>query len=153
MNLKLQKQLVAKAFGVGKKRVKLDPSTAEDIKDAITRADVRSLVEEGTIKVTPKSGTARHRARERKAKQKKGRMSGQGRRKGRASARTIPKTTWINKVRLQRKVLSSFKNSGRLTTSDHRTLYLKSKGGFFRSKKHMLQYIEQNNLLGAKTKK
>ena len=140
-NLKLQKVLAAKTFKVGKDRVKLNFESREDIKNAITKADIRELTEAGDIKVLPLVGTSRHRARARKAKQKKGRQKGHGRRKGKASARTPSKTEWINRVRLQRKTLAELKEKGELTSSNHRMLYLKSKGGFFRSKKHLLQYI------------
>ncbi len=155
MNLKLQKSLASKTYKVGKNKVKIDFASREDIKNAITKADIRSLVEEGAIKILSKVGTSRHRARTRAEKRKKGRMRGHGRRKGKATARTPSKTSWINRVRLQRKILSEFKSSGRLTSLNHRMLYLRSKGGFFRSRKHLLQYLEQNKLLEkrGKTKK
>ena len=150
MNLKLQKELAARVFGVGKGRVKVDPKASDTIKDAITKADIRSLVESGEIKILQLNRISRHRARDRKEKRKKGRARGHGRRKGRATARTPSKMTWINKVRLQRRILASLKTEGKLTTINNRTLYRKIKGGFFRSKKHLVQYIDQNKLMGVK---
>jgi len=151
-NLRLQKELAAKTYKVGKNRIKIDFGAREDIKNAITKADIRSLVEEGTIKVLQKVGISRHRARARKEKRKKGRMRGYGRRKGKATARTPRKETWINRIRAQRHILTELKKAGKLDSSTNRILYLKAKGGFFRSKKHMLQYIEQNKLLVEKRK-
>lgn len=153
MNLRLQKELASKAFGVGKSRVKIDPKDAETVKDAITKADIRSLVDEGVIKIIQKDSTSRHRARERAVKRKKGRMRGYGRRKGLATARTPPKRTWINRVRLQRKTLAGFKEKDQINTADNRAVYKKIKGGFFRSKKHLLQYMEQNKMLKKKQAK
>ncbi len=147
MNLRLQKELASKAYGVGKGRVKIDFSEREDVKNAITKADIRTLVESGAIKILGKVGNSRHRARERKEKRKKGRMRGHGRRKGKATARTPPKQTWINRIRLQRKVLSELKKAGKLSTADHRMLYLRVKGGFFRSRKHLAQHLDQNKLI------
>jgi len=153
MNLKLQKELSAKAYGVGKARVKIDPTQSEEIKDAITRADIKGLVDSGAIKILQKKDTSRHRARARKEKRKKGRARGHGRRRGPATARTPPKTTWINRVRLQRATISRLKKAGSMTTSTHRELYLKAKGGFFRNRKHLLQYINQHKLATEAKKK
>ena len=46
-----------------------------------------------------------------------------------------------------RSLLKLFKDEGRLEVKTHRDLYRKSKGNFFRNKKHMMLYIDQNNLL------
>lgn len=152
-NLKLQKTLTANAYGVGRSKVKIDFEQREEVKEAITKADIRSLVESGVIKITQTIGTSRRRARDRVLKRKVGRQDGDSKKKGKSTARTPKKRVWINKVRLQRKVLSNLKKSGKLATSDHRMLYLKSKGGFFRSKKHLTQYINQNKLLKKGVKK
>ena len=41
MNLKLQKELARKVLKVGKDRVWIDPDHLEEIKEAITRADIK----------------------------------------------------------------------------------------------------------------
>ena len=48
-DLKAQKRLAADILGVGKNRVKFDPEAQSEIADAITRDDVRELIEDGTI--------------------------------------------------------------------------------------------------------
>ena len=139
-----QKRLAAKIVKVGKKRVKLNPEVSEDIKGAITKADVNELISQGKIEILHKGGVSRHRARKNQTQKKKGRRKGQGTRKGKAGARSPKKRNWINKIRLQRKSLLELKSAGKISVSAYRKLYLLAKGGFFRSKKHMLLYIEQN---------
>ena len=80
MKLRLQKRLAKSVTKAGKKRVKLDPSATSELKDAITKADVRSMVSEGLITVKPASGVSRGRARKRHEQRKKGRQEGKGKR-------------------------------------------------------------------------
>lgn len=146
-NYRLQKRLASKVAGVGKTRVRIDASAKEDLKEAITRADVASLIREGIIEVKRARGVSRHRARKRHLQRKKGRQRGYGTRKGRATARTPPKRAWINKIRLLRSTLKELKDAGKLESRIYRELYRKAKGNFFRSRKHLLTYVEQHKLV------
>ena len=74
-------------------------------------------------------------------------MAGHGNRKGTANARFNDKSKWMIKIRALRKLLKSLKDEGRLDVKDNRDLYRKAKGNFFRNKRHMLLYINQNDLL------
>ena len=145
--LNLQKKLAAKLAKVGKKRVKINPEAAEDVKAAITKADVGGLVSEGKIEIVNKRGVARHRARKLHAQRKKGRRKGHGSRKGAKKARTPKKRTWINKIRLQRSTIRELRKGDKLKDKAYRRLYSLAKGGFFRSKQHLLLYAEKNKLL------
>jgi Ribosomal protein L19E len=71
MNLKAKRELAARVLGVGKDRIKFDPNYLEDVEDAITRADIRSLVTARTILVKGIKGTSRGRARIKHAKAKR----------------------------------------------------------------------------------
>ena len=77
-------------------------------------------------------------------------MKGDGSRKGTAKARTPPKRDWINKVRLQRKFLTELKIKGLISSHTYRELYLKVKGGFFRTRNHLKYYIDENRLFQPK---
>ncbi len=147
MDLKLQKKLATKVTKTSKKRVKISPEAQEQVKQAITKADIISLVKEGVINVFSKRGTSRHRARARHLAKKKGRQRGTASKKGKKTARTPRKEQWIKKVRLQRRVLKDLKDKNQVNQKDYRQLYLKIKGGFFRSKKHLLLYMNQHNLI------
>ncbi|MEM4443451.1 MAG: 50S ribosomal protein L19e [Candidatus Nitrosocaldus sp.] len=86
MNLKNKRKLAARALGVGANRIKFDPNYLEDVEDAITRADMRSLLTARTVLIKSIKGTSRGRARIKHAKAKK-RGKGKGSKEGKKSAR------------------------------------------------------------------
>jgi large subunit ribosomal protein L19e len=147
MKLDMQKTLASKVAKVGTGRIRIDPANASQVKEAITKADIRDLIDQDVIKVMPLVRNSKARARARAAAKKKGRQKGAGSKVGRATARSPPKKEWINRIRLQRKIIKSFKESGRLSTGDWKVLYRRAKGGFFRNKRHLLQVIEQGKML------
>jgi large subunit ribosomal protein L19e len=148
MKLNLQKRLAAKLAKVGKQRIVIHPDAAEDVKAAITTADVGGLISEGKIEVINKRGVSRHRARKLNIQRQKGRRKGQGTRKGKKYARLPRKTVWMHKIRLQRATIKKLKADGKIEdTKIYRRLYLLAKGGFFRSKKHLLLYATQNKMI------
>jgi len=147
MNTETQKVLAAKVAGVGLARVVLNPLRYEDIKEALTKDDIRGLIKDGAIKILPISGPSRHRARARHLQQKKGRQMGHGTRKGKKFARNPRKQQWMRKIRKIRSTLLDLKKKGMLETFTYRDLYVKAKGGFFRDRGHVMFYIESNKLL------
>jgi large subunit ribosomal protein L19e len=152
MNLEMQKRLSSKVAKVGLARVKINPENVDQVKEAITKADIRDLIDNKVIEILPLVRNSKARARLRSKAKKKGRQSGPGSKVGTKNARTPTKRVWINRIRLQRKIIKSFKDSGRLSTSDWKTLYYRAKGGFFRNKRHLLQTLEQGKLLKEKKK-
>jgi len=146
MNLDKQKKLAAKVFGVGKKRVIFDPEKASDIKEAITRSDIRSLIVAKAIKAKQKQSTSKTRARKLLKQKRKGRRAGQGSRKGKKTSRLSKKKAWMNKVRIQREFIKDLKNKKLISLVTNRLLYRKIKGGFFRSKNHIKTYLTENRL-------
>jgi len=145
--LNLQKKLAAKVARVGTGRVKISPDAREEVKGAITKTDIQNLIKEGAISIKKLKTTSRHRARKRHEQRKKGRQRGHGKRKGTKKARTPKKRVWINKIRTQRNTLRMLKDKDKLKDGAYRRLYLKAKGGFFRSKKHLLLYAEKNKMI------
>ncbi len=146
-----QKRLAAKVASVGIGKISLDASRIDDIKEAITKADIRSLIKQGAIKIHYPKTPSRHRARKRKLQRKKGRRRGEGKKKGKFGARVPKKREWINKIRLLRKTLRTMRDKEQLGMKNYKMLYAKAKGGFFRNRAHMIFYIKQNNLFrGAK---
>ena len=51
VNLKAKKRLAARVTGVGVHRIKFDTDHLDDIADAITRENIRSLITANTIKI------------------------------------------------------------------------------------------------------
>jgi len=150
MKLNLQKKLAAQILKCGKKKVSLDTNRLEDIKEAITKTDIRSLISEGAIKRKKGNALSRVRARKIAVQKRKGRRKGAGKRKGKKTARLSKKNSWIGRIRTQRNFLKELKEKGAITSLVYRLLYLKSKGGFFRSKRHIKLYIEEHNLAKKK---
>jgi len=145
--MKTQKRLAAQILKCSPKRIKFDESKLDEIKEAITKADLRSLINEGAVAKVPARGTSRFHARFIHSQKKKGRRKGHGSRKGKSTARTEPKRMWINKVRLQRELLKQLRADQKLENEAYYDLYNKSKGGFFRSIRHMKIYIQERNIL------
>jgi len=132
-DLSAQKRLAADELGVGKNRIWFDPDRQSDLAEAITREDIRDLVEEGAIQIDQESGNSRGRARERNQKQSYGHQKGPGSRKGKAGARQNETDDWRSRIRAQRKRLRELRDAGELSRSEYRTLYDRAGGGEFDS--------------------
>jgi len=143
-DLSAQKRLASDVLDVGENRIWFDPEAQSDIAEAITREDIRELVDQGTIQAEEKKGNSRGRARERQEKRSYGHQKGPGSRKGTAGARQDPKDDWQERIRAQRAKLKELRAEGEITSSQYRDLYNKSRGGEFRSVQRLLNYIEDH---------
>jgi large subunit ribosomal protein L19e len=143
-DLSAQKRLAADVLDVGRGRVWLDPEVQDEIAEAITREDVRDLVDQGHIRSKDAKSNARGRARERQAKRDYGHRKGAGSRKGKAGARTDSKDDWTSRIRAQRRRLRELRDDGPLDRSQYRELYDKAGGGEFDSVARLEAYIETN---------
>ena len=143
-DLSAQKRLAADILDVGKNRVWFNPERQGDIADAITREDVRELVDEGAITAKDTKGNSRGRARERKEKQAYGHQKGAGSRKGKAGARQNEKEEWTSSIRAQRNKLRELRDDGTLSKSRYRDLYDKAGGGEFDSVADLQRFIDAN---------
>ncbi|MBN2420897.1 50S ribosomal protein L19e [Candidatus Woesearchaeota archaeon] len=151
--MKLQRRLASQILNCSPKKIVFDDSRMEEIGEAITNSDVRRLIGTGAIIQLQKFGVSRSIARKRKSQKAKGRLRGQGSRKGLATARgETQKRLWINKVRLQRSLIKKLKKSSHVNQETYRDLYNKIKGGFFRSKRHVLLFLEEKDILKSKDK-
>lgn len=141
--MELQKRLAGTVLKCSPNRIKLDPSKLSEVKEAITKFDIKNLVNRGVITRKPIKGSSRVRARKIASQKRKGRRKGHGSRKGKFNARANEKRIWINNVRAQRVVLKNIRDKKLVLTSDYQTLYRKVKGGFFRSVRHMKMFMEE----------
>jgi len=148
--MNLQKRLAADILKCSPERIVFDTDKLNDIKEAITKFDVRGLISKGIIKKRPVKGSSFVRARKNKVQKRKGRRTGIGSRKGKASARNYPKKVWVNTVRAQRNFLKSLKIKGLISSDVFRKLYSRSKGGFFRSVAHLKLFINEQGLVKKK---
>jgi large subunit ribosomal protein L19e len=144
--MNIQKRLAAHVLKASHKRIKFDNERLADIKEAITKTDVRQLINEGAIVKLQKKGVSRTRARYLKRQKSKGQRSGPGTRKGKETSRLPSKQKWIMGIRSQRAFLKELKGKQLITNETFRDAYLKAKGGYFRSTRHIKIYLEDNKL-------
>src|ERR1044072_6739419 len=62
-DLSNQKRLAAEVMKVGQSRVRIDPDRNDEVAGAVTRADIRKLVDCGVIVAGPEGGALRGHAR------------------------------------------------------------------------------------------
>ncbi len=144
MKLGSQKRLAAQLLKCGERRVWFDSARLQEVKEAITKNDLRRLIKDLAIQKHQEHGVSRSRARHREGQKRKGRRQGAGAHEGSKFARLPAKRRWINKIRAQRSFLKELKTKKIIDTTTFRSLYRKSKGGFFRSRRHMKLYLEEH---------
>ena len=143
-DLKAQKRLAADVLGVGENRIWLDPDAQGEIADAITRDDVRELIEDGVIEAETTEGNSRGRARERNEKRAYGHRTGHGSRKGEAGAREDESDEWRSRIRAQRAKLRELRDADEINRSQYRELYDMASGGEFDSVGDVERYVDDN---------
>jgi large subunit ribosomal protein L19e len=146
MKLKLQKRLASIIFKGSKKRVRFETEVLDEIKEGLTKDDVRGMIKRGLITINQKKGVSRVRAKKNASQRAKGLRRGSGKRKGSKNARLPDKEIWMVKIRLQRAFLKELYDKKYLDAATYRNLYKKAKGGFFRSKRHIKIYVDDNKL-------
>ncbi len=143
MTLRTQRRVAAEILGVGENRVWIDPERIEDVEVAITREEIRKLIKEGAIRVKPERGTSRARAR---ARLRKKRRRGPGSRKGAKGAIMSKKERWMIRIRALRRRLRLLRDRRMITKATYRMLYMKAKGGVFKSTADLERYITEHRL-------
>lgn len=143
MSLKTVKRIAAEIAGVGKSRVKiLDPARASE---ALTREDVRGLMQQKAIVIVQAKGVGRGKARLRKKRERMGRGRGVASRHGTMFARMPRKERWARQVRALRRVLQAQKK--RLRKGSYQQVYAMIKGNAFKDKKHFMAFLQEKKLL------
>ena len=99
MQITNQKKMAAQLLKCGVNRIWVHPSFVDQIAAAVQKDDIREFIEEGWIKARPIKGTSRVRARHIATQKAKGRMKGQGKRKGSANSRNPRKQRWMKTIR------------------------------------------------------
>ncbi|MBS3150988.1 50S ribosomal protein L19e [Candidatus Woesearchaeota archaeon] len=150
MKLKTQRRIAAQILKVGTGKIWFDPEKLGEIKEAITKSDIRSLIRLKIIKLKKLPQQSKARARKIKLKKRKGLRSGQGSRKGKKTARMPRKKVWIAKIRTQRAFLRSLKEKNLIDNNSFRDMMAKAKGGFFRNKRHIRVYLQESEVLKKK---
>jgi len=130
MNLSKKTSLAIKTLKVGKDRIVFLPSRLNEIKEAITKQDIRDLVLDKAILVKDVKG------RKKIEKRKRRRSTGKIKKKV-----NVRKKNYVIMVRKQRGYVAELKKQGKLSLEEVKDLRSKIRNKTFRSKANLKDYI------------
>jgi large subunit ribosomal protein L19e len=125
----------------------MDSDRTDEIAKAVTRADVKILINGRAIKSKQIQGISRGRKKFNQKQKEKGRRKGHGSRKGAKYARLPRKERWIRTIRPIRTYLRQLRDDKSIEKSVYRKYYRKAKGGEFRSKHHLRTRLTSDGFL------
>lgn len=131
MNLKNRKSLAAKTLKVGKERVRFVRVRLEEIKEAITKQDIKDLVSSGAIEVKSVKG--------RRTNIKRKNKRGAGKIKKKVNQRKQEYVTITRKLRAYTKELHL---QGKLTKEEVVEIRKRIRNRAFKSKANLKLYVE-----------
>ena len=132
MNLRTKKILASKTLKVGKNRIQFVKSRMDEIKEAITKQDIRDLKDDGAIKIKDIKGR-------RKTKKARKRTAGNVRKK--INKR---KQEYVKSTRLLRKTLKEMLKQEKVNKEQYKDIRKKIRNKRFKSQAVLKEYI--NNL-------
>ncbi|MFQ6124282.1 MAG: 50S ribosomal protein L19e [Candidatus Heimdallarchaeota archaeon] len=150
VDLRPQRRIAASIMKIGEHRVQIDPELIWDVELALTREDIKKLIADGVIRAKPKKGISRARAKKMMLQRWKGRRRGQGKKKGKKTARRPRKQMWIDKVRPLRRYLKGLRNEGLIDRRAYRQFYLRVKGNSYRNLRHLKLVLNEAGVLKRK---
>lgn len=130
MKLNKKKELAARTLGVGKKRISFVEERLDEIKEAITKQDIKDLKNEGAIVVKEISG--------RKKVVKRKRKRGPGKVKKKVNTR---KKDYVILTRKLRAYVAELKKMKKLAPEEVKEIRKRIRNKKFRSKAHLKEYI------------
>lgn len=152
-DLRNQRRLAASLLKCGEGRIWMDPDRLDEIAKAVTKDDVRVLINGDAIKKKKKKGISSGRNKHISKQKKKGRRKSQGSKKGAKYARLSKKERWINTIRPIRKHLKKLREEEKISNSTYREYYKRAKGGEFKSKHHLTTHLISDGVLSKEENK
>ena len=131
MNLGKKKQLAAEVLGVGKNKIKFASDKLPEIKEAITKQDIRDLYSGGFITIKTTRGI--------KKKIKRRTKRGPGKIRTKVKTR---KRDYIMITRKLRNYLRELRNQGTIDNESYWQLRKKVKSRDFKSKAYLKEYLK-----------
>ncbi|VVB80328.1 50S ribosomal protein L19e [uncultured archaeon] len=135
MDLSKKKELASRALGVGKGRIVFVGSRKDEIKEAITKQDIRELVKNGSVIIKDSKG---RRKKERKSSRLKRKTPGKIRLKV-----NTRKRDYMILTRKLRKYIYALKSEGKIDGERFKELRKKIRNKEFKSKANLKYYIEE----------
>ncbi len=146
-DLRNQRRMAASILKCGLHRIWMDSDRTDEIAKAVTRNDVKILINGNAIKSKQIQGISRGRKKFNQKQKDKGRRKGHGSRKGAKYARLPRKERWIRTIRPIRTYLRQLRDDKSIDKSIYRKYYRKAKGGEFRSKHHLKSRLTSDGFL------
>ena len=143
VNLRLQKRLAASVMKCGKRKVWLDPSEINEIALANSRQNVRRLIKRGLVVKKPEVMHSRDRVRVRLEAKSRGNHTGYGKRHGTRNARIPEKVLWMRRIRVLRRLLRKYRESGKIDKHMYAHFYALAKGNRYRTKRVLIEQIHR----------
>ena len=131
MNLSKKKQLTIRTLGIGKSRIVFVKSRLEEIKEAITKEDIKQLVREGAIIIKEIKG--------RRKVEKRARKRGAGKIRLKVNKR---KREYVIITRKLRKYIKILKEKKELSNENFKDIRKKIRNRKFSSLKNLKDYLE-----------
>lgn len=147
MDLTTQRRMAAQILKIGENRVWFDDEELDEISGAVTREDIKRLINSGTIQKKQAQGVSRARANKIRIQKEKGRRRGHGSRKGSKNSKVSSKRRWIKTIRPIRKKLKELRESEAIERSVYRKTYRMAKGGMFKSKAYLETYLKDHGMM------
>ena len=144
MQLQKIRRLAAAVLKTGESTIWMNPTENKKISEALTKDDVRQLIADKQIKKTRPKGHSRGSARILKAKKKKGRHRGFGKRRGTQKTRLNKKSHWMTTVRGQRRFLRTLREKKEVSPELYTRIYTLIKGGYFKGKKQIELFLKEH---------
>ena len=132
MRLENKKALVSRTLGIGKGRISFNPGRLSEIKEAITKQDIKDLFSSNAILIKDKGGRAKV------EKRKSRRRAGSIRKKVKNS-----KKKYVTLTRKLRAHLKNLKDKGKISREDFLQLRREIRASNFKSQSHMNERINQ----------
>lgn len=152
-DLRNQRRMAAQLLKCGVNRVWIDPDRTEEVAKAVTKDDIRVLINGKAILKNQIKGISSGRKKHIAKQKEKGRRQGSGRRKGRKYARLPRKERWMNTIRPLRRYLKELRDEEKIDKSVYRRYYRKAKGGEFRSRHHLETRLISDGIIEKKEAK
>ena len=138
--LSTQRRMAASVLGVGANKVWFDPLRITEIKEAITKADIGTLIKEGAIKKRPKIGFKRRAGRFRQQRKRKGRGRGFGKKR---LILKNKKRLHAVKIRDLRKQIRALRGKGEINRKQEDKLRRLAKASVVKNQKDLMERINQ----------
>jgi len=129
MNLRTKKELAKRALKVGKDRIRFVTSRLSEIKEALTKQDIRDLKKDGAIVIKEVKGR-------KKVVKVNNRSTGNIRKKV-----NTRKRDYVIMTRKLRRYVLEMKKQGKVTHEEYKDIRKKIRNKAFKSKANLKEYI------------